>query len=128
MTELHPVPARTWTQRFDAYERLVRLDKPIGILLLLWPTLTAVWLAAVGLPTVQLIVVFLVGVATLALVALPYALGDRPTGLDRWVSYGFLAIVGWIFFAWRKCGDNIPSPWPVNPIKERKFYFKLNFN
>jgi 4-hydroxybenzoate polyprenyltransferase len=59
MTELPA--ARTWTQRFDAYERLIRLDKPIGILLLLWPTLTAVWLAAVGLPTVQLVVVFLVG-------------------------------------------------------------------
>ena len=32
-------------QRFDAYERLLRLDKPIGTLLLLWPTLWAVWLA-----------------------------------------------------------------------------------
>ncbi len=61
MTELQPAPARTWTQRFDAYERLIRLDKPIGILLLLWPTLTAVWLAAVGLPKVQLVIVFLVG-------------------------------------------------------------------
>ena len=29
--------------RLDAYERLVRLDKPIGILLLLWPTLSALW-------------------------------------------------------------------------------------
>jgi hypothetical protein len=47
------------------------------------------------------IVVFLVGLATLALVALPYAVGDRPTGIDRWVSYAFLAIVGWVAFAWR---------------------------
>jgi len=47
------------------------------------------------------IVVFLVGVATLALVALPYAVGDRPTGIDRWVSYGILAIVGWAALAWR---------------------------
>ena len=31
-------------KRLDAYERLVRLDKPIGTLLLLWPTLWAVWL------------------------------------------------------------------------------------
>ena len=33
------------------------------------------------------ILVFLVGVATLALVALPYAAGDRPLGLDRWLSF-----------------------------------------
>ena len=36
------------------------------------------------------IIVFLVGVATLALVALPYAVGDRPTGIDRWMSYAVL--------------------------------------
>jgi hypothetical protein len=47
------------------------------------------------------IIVFLVGVATLALVALPYAVGDRPTGLDRWLSYAFLAIVGWLGLGWR---------------------------
>ena len=35
-------------RRLDAYERLLRLDKPIGTLLLLWPTLWAVWLAARG--------------------------------------------------------------------------------
>ena len=33
------------------------------------------------------IIVFLVGIATLALVALPYAAGDRPLGIDRWLSY-----------------------------------------
>ena len=33
------------TKKLDAYERLMRLDKPIGILLLLWPTLWALWLA-----------------------------------------------------------------------------------
>jgi hypothetical protein len=47
------------------------------------------------------IIVFLVGVATLALVALPYAVGDRPTGIDRWTAYAILAIAGWIGFAWR---------------------------
>ena len=35
-------------RRLDAYERLIRLDKPIGTLLLLWPTLWAVWLASGG--------------------------------------------------------------------------------
>ncbi len=47
------------------------------------------------------IIVFLIGVATLALVALPYAVGDRPTGIDRAMSYGLLAIVGWLGFGWR---------------------------
>jgi len=47
------------------------------------------------------IIVFLAGVATLALVALPYALGDRPTGLDRSLSFAILSVAGWIGFAWR---------------------------
>lgn len=47
------------------------------------------------------IVVFLVGVATLFLVALPFAAGDRPVGLDRALSYGALAIVGWLAFLFR---------------------------
>jgi len=46
------------------------------------------------------IVVFLVGVAALALVALPYAAGDRPLGLDRWLSFAVLAVAGWIGLAW----------------------------
>src|SRR5436190_2340842 len=52
---------RTLLQRFDAWERLVRLDKPIGILLLLWPTLTALWIAARGAPSVTLVVIFALG-------------------------------------------------------------------
>ena len=47
------------------------------------------------------ILVFLVGIATLALVALPYAAGDRPVGLDRWLSFAILAAAGWIGFGWR---------------------------
>jgi 4-hydroxybenzoate polyprenyltransferase len=47
--------------RLDAYERLVRLDKPIGILLLLWPTLSALWLAAHGTPRWSLILIFTMG-------------------------------------------------------------------
>jgi 4-hydroxybenzoate polyprenyltransferase len=35
-------------QRFDLYEKLMRLDKPIGTLLLLWPTLWALWIASPG--------------------------------------------------------------------------------
>lgn len=40
--------------RIDAYERLIRLDKPEGALLLLWPTLWALWLAGRGRPPVEL--------------------------------------------------------------------------
>lgn len=47
------------------------------------------------------ILVFLVGIATLALVVLPYASGDRPVGLDRWLSFAVLAVAGWIGFGWR---------------------------
>ncbi len=48
-------------RRLDAYERLVRLDKPVGALLLLWPTLWAVWLASGGRPRAEILIVFVVG-------------------------------------------------------------------
>jgi hypothetical protein len=41
--------AMTLSERLDIYEKLMRLDGPIGILLLLWPTLWGLWLAS-GLP------------------------------------------------------------------------------
>jgi hypothetical protein len=47
------------------------------------------------------ILVFLVGLATMALVVLPYAVGDRPLGLDRWLSFAILAVAGWIGLGWR---------------------------
>ena len=46
------------------------------------------------------ILVFLVGMATMALVALPYAAGDRPLGLDRPLSFAILSVAGWIGFVW----------------------------
>ncbi|HEX6155479.1 MAG TPA: UbiA family prenyltransferase, partial [Burkholderiales bacterium] len=48
-------------KRLDAYERLVRLDKPIGTLLLLWPTLWAVWLASDGQPRAEILIIFVMG-------------------------------------------------------------------
>ena len=45
----------TLRQRLDAYERLMRLDKPIGTLLLLWPTMWAVWIAAEGAPSLFIV-------------------------------------------------------------------------
>lgn len=47
------------------------------------------------------ILVFLAALATLALVTLPYAVGDRPTGIDRPLIYGILTLVGWLGLAWR---------------------------
>ena len=49
------------TERVDAYEKLIRLDKPIGILLLLWPTLWALWIAAKGMPNWMLLWIFILG-------------------------------------------------------------------
>ena len=48
-------------QRMNAYERLLRLDKPIGALLLLWPTLWALWLASRGTPRLEYFLIFFVG-------------------------------------------------------------------
>jgi 4-hydroxybenzoate polyprenyltransferase len=48
-------------KKLDAYERLMRLDKPIGILLLLWPTLWAVWIAGSGRPAWLIVWVFTLG-------------------------------------------------------------------
>ena len=47
--------------KLAAYQRLMRLDKPIGILLLLWPTLWAIWLAADGSPSWMLVTIFSLG-------------------------------------------------------------------
>lgn len=49
-------------ERLEQYIYLVRLDKPIGILLLLWPTLWAIWLAGKGHPQVTTVIIFICGV------------------------------------------------------------------
>ena len=48
--------------RWMLYWRLMRFDKPIGILLLLWPTLCALCLASSGLPAMRILLVFVLGV------------------------------------------------------------------
>src|SRR6185295_12592817 len=48
-------------KRMNAYERLMRLDKPIGALLLLWPTLWAVWIASLGRPKIDIVLIFITG-------------------------------------------------------------------
>jgi hypothetical protein len=57
----------------------------------------------VDLPTRQFtafggsgILVFLAALATIALVALPYAAGDQPVGADRWLAYLLFAVAAWV--------------------------------
>jgi len=50
-------------QRLALYWKLTRFDKPIGIQLLLWPTLTALWLASHGKPGWQMVLIFILGTA-----------------------------------------------------------------
>ncbi len=52
-------------KRFAQYWRLARLDRPIGWLLLLWPTLWAVWIAAAGRPRPFIVVIFVAGVVVM---------------------------------------------------------------
>jgi len=49
-------------ERLRQYALLMRLDRPIGILLLMWPTLWGLWFAARGLPQTAVFLVFVVGV------------------------------------------------------------------
>ncbi len=51
----------TLVERLNAYEKLIRLDKPIGILLLLWPTLWALWLSSAGRPDLRIVWIFALG-------------------------------------------------------------------
>ncbi len=48
-------------EQFYQYSLLTRLNKPIGIFLLLWPTLWALWLAAGGFPSWSVLIVFILG-------------------------------------------------------------------
>jgi 4-hydroxybenzoate polyprenyltransferase len=49
--------------RLSYYEKLMRLDRPVGILLLLWPALWALWLSSGGRPDMVLVWVFVLGAA-----------------------------------------------------------------
>ena len=51
----------TLKERCISYGYLIRLDKPIGTLLLLWPTLWALWLASSGTPDLSILLIFTLG-------------------------------------------------------------------
>ena len=48
-------------QRLGLYIKLTRLDRPIGILLLLWPTLWGLWIAGAGHPAWHIVSIFVLG-------------------------------------------------------------------
>ena len=64
MSGPHPAPPSPggWQQRLALYWQLVRGDRPIGWLLLLWPTWWGLWIAAAGVPPWWTLVVFTLGV------------------------------------------------------------------
>ena len=51
--------------KINSLLRLARFDKPIGILLLLWPTMSALWLASNGFPDVNILMIFIIGVVVM---------------------------------------------------------------
>ena len=53
------------TAKLNAYWRLMRADKPIGIYLLLWPCVWALWIASAGIPDLHILVVFVLGVVVM---------------------------------------------------------------
>ena len=55
------IDMQTLRTRANLYERLMRLDKPIGILLLLWPTLWALWFSSLGRPNWMIVWIFTLG-------------------------------------------------------------------
>jgi 4-hydroxybenzoate polyprenyltransferase len=59
------VSLRNMTGTLRNYIELMRLHRPIGILLLLWPTLWALWIAAKGIPDLHVLVIFVTGVVVM---------------------------------------------------------------
>ena len=61
------------------------------------------------------ILVFIAALATLAVVALPYAAGDRPVAIDRWPAYLLFAVAAWVgivYWVLSLVGDTAPGLFP----------------
>ena len=63
MADSSPAAPISLATRLSYYEKLMRLDRPVGILLLLWPALWALWLSSGGRPDMVLVWVFVLGAA-----------------------------------------------------------------
>ena len=70
--------------RLSAYARLMRLDKPIGTLLLLWPTLWGLWFASAGRPDPLILLIFILG--TILMRAAGCAINDWADRVRRFGS------------------------------------------
>jgi 4-hydroxybenzoate polyprenyltransferase len=55
----------SWRTRLERYALLTRLNRPIGIFLLLWPALWALWIAGEGQPPWEVVLVFILGVVVM---------------------------------------------------------------
>ena len=75
-------PLTGWRARIDPWWRLARFDRPIGFLLLLWPTWWGLWAAAEGLPPVKLLLIFTLGVICMR--AAGCVINDYA---DRWLDH-----------------------------------------
>ena len=65
MPELKHTPPSAWARLVEQlwqYGQLMRLHRPIGTLLLLWPTLWALWIAGDGKPDARVFLVFTLGI------------------------------------------------------------------
>jgi len=58
----HKMSLKNVLKQIDPYLKLIRFDRPIGTLLLLWPALWGLWLAADGVPPLKYIIIFSLGV------------------------------------------------------------------
>jgi 4-hydroxybenzoate polyprenyltransferase len=58
---MEPFPSMAWRRKISLYLDLIRWDRPAGWLLLLWPSLSALWVAAGGFPGWHLLAVFVLG-------------------------------------------------------------------
>ncbi len=59
--KLSPTQVTAIKSRLTAYSQLMRLDRPIGTLLVLWPTLWSLWIAAAGIPSIKNLIIFSLG-------------------------------------------------------------------
>ena len=73
------------SERLASYAILVRLNRPIGILLLMWPALWALWIAGVGQPRWDVVLIFILGVALMR--SAGCAINDyADRDIDGWVE------------------------------------------
>ena len=80
------------TDRLREYALLMRLDKPIGFFLLLWPTLWALLIAGEGRPDAQVLLVFILGVRKTGL--------WQPAASVMWKPSCCLCCCAWRLSAW----------------------------